>query len=186
MQFEIRPSKIRKARIVLAILGALALVVLFGFILFTFVVEGIRPQLQFVNPSNGHTYLMLEPCVWCKAEEKAVSLGGHLVTINDTEENQWICDTVLHNPDNILANAFDRLGTQIHIGYYKNENGAWRWINGEISDYVNWGPGEPNNVNGPEDWGTIFTDDEDGHFGQWNDSSDGWRRALIEIPKPEQ
>ena len=42
---------------------------------------------------NAHTYYLLEAGSWTESEATAVSLGGHLATINDAAENQWIVDT---------------------------------------------------------------------------------------------
>jgi hypothetical protein len=43
---------------------------------------------------NGHVYYLLNRTnTWQEAENGALSLGGHLVTINDSEENDWILAT---------------------------------------------------------------------------------------------
>jgi hypothetical protein len=39
------------------------------------------------NPANNHQYYLLEPACWTNAENTAVSLGGHLVSIDDEAEN---------------------------------------------------------------------------------------------------
>ena len=46
-----------------------------------------------VNPANGHSYYFLSQNTWTGAEAEAVTLGGHLVTINNAAENQWVDDT---------------------------------------------------------------------------------------------
>jgi hypothetical protein len=51
-----------------------------------------------VNPANGHTYHLLSAddgsgLTWAASEAYAVSLGGHLTTINDNAENGWVFDT---------------------------------------------------------------------------------------------
>jgi len=43
------------------------------------------------NPANNHQYYLLEPACWTNAENTAVSLGGHLVSIDDEAENSWVC-----------------------------------------------------------------------------------------------
>ncbi len=108
------------------------------------------------NPANGHTYYLLAPTNWPAAEAAAVSLGGHLVTINDAEENTWV------------FNNFSTFGGGDHplwIGLTDQETeGEWRWISGERATYRNWAPGEPNSGGG-------FFPDED-HVLMWNPSSD--------------
>ncbi len=42
------------------------------------------------NPANGHDYYLLEASTWTAAETEAVSLDGHLATINDAAEHDWI------------------------------------------------------------------------------------------------
>ena len=43
-----------------------------------------------VNPSNGHTYYLLSKNTLSNAEAEAVSLGGHLVTIRNAGEQEWV------------------------------------------------------------------------------------------------
>src|SRR5437867_3069965 len=46
-----------------------------------------------VNPANGHMYYRLTQSTWTAAESEAVGLGGHLATINDANENEWVAST---------------------------------------------------------------------------------------------
>jgi len=46
-----------------------------------------------VWPENGHTYHLLELATWSDSEAEAVALGGHLATINDQAEQDWIWNT---------------------------------------------------------------------------------------------
>ncbi len=63
-----------------------------------------RPEDWQHNPANGHEYLWSgqDGRSWAEAEAAAVSLGGHLVTVNDEAEMDWlVADTrggLLHRP----------------------------------------------------------------------------------------
>ncbi len=46
-----------------------------------------------LNPANGHIYYLLSQNTWSNAEAEAVSLGGHLATIRNAAENQWVYST---------------------------------------------------------------------------------------------
>lgn len=92
------------------------------------------------NPNNGHTYYLIggpagEPITWSEAEAQAVSLGGHLVTINDANENGWVTSTVTST-------------NEVWIGLTDQANeGTFAWASGEPVTYTNWNGGEPNNDN---------------------------------------
>src|SRR5438093_420276 len=46
-----------------------------------------------VNPANGHTYVLLDSATWTVSETEAVSLGGHLATIRNRAEQDWVFQT---------------------------------------------------------------------------------------------
>jgi hypothetical protein len=111
------------------------------------------------NPANGHDYYLLTSQTWTESEAEAVSLGGHLVTINDAAEDAWVYDT------------FSEPFRKLWIGLNDVEvEGTFVWSSGEAVAYTNWAPGEPNNNAGGtgEDWVLIRS----GFFGparKWND-----------------
>lgn len=106
------------------------------------------------NSVNGHLYYLLTTNTWTGAEAEAVSLGGHLVTINDTNENHWVCTNFL-----LYAGA----ARTLWIGLFQPSGsvepaGGWRWASGESVTFTNWIPGEPNNNSsqGPQNWAMIW------------------------------
>ena len=116
------------------------------------------------NTANGHWYYLLEGTYWTNAEAQAVSLGGHLVTINDAAENAWV------------LNTFGNIGgvpRQLHIGLTdEGHEGNWVWISGEPAAYRNWAPGEPNNGNGYfpyENYSMMHAPGSGWPEGSWND-----------------
>lgn len=139
---------------------------------------------------NGHTYYLLAPAAWSDSEAEAVSLGGHLATINDQAEHDWVWNTFVSfippNPPATLGNG------GLWIGYTDSEvfgtsEGDWVWVSGESSSYTNWYPGEPNNApgNDPSAGGEDFAFLWVVNNGQWldanNTGSGNWVSGVVEV-----
>ena len=105
---------------------------------------------------------------WVEAEAEAISKGGHLVTVNDRAEENW------------LRNTFGKTqGFWIGINDAGQE-GKFEWANGEAVTYTNWAPGEPNDAGGDQDYGWLNY----GSSRQWDDNFSGAvLRGIIEIDK---
>ncbi len=91
-----------------------------------------------VNPANGHTYYLLAPELWTEADAEAVSLGGHLVAINDQAEEDWVFGTFGYQ--NGVPNAL-WIGLMSTVG----PTGPFGWTDGESVNYSHWDVGEPSN-----------------------------------------
>ncbi len=90
---------------------------------------------------NSSFYISVDGPSWEEAEEKAVELGGHLVTINDSSENEWLVSQYYGSGK--LSETLNN--KNVWIGYTdKNTEGTWEWISGESVDYINWASDEPN------------------------------------------
>lgn len=118
------------------------------------------------NLYQGHSYKVLRNCgTWANCEKEAVSLGAHLVTINDQAETEWLVATFG--------------GTeQYWIGYNdRGKEGTWVWAGGGQSSYTSWANGEPSNSGSGEDCAmTNWTAP-----GLWNDGTcSDLRSAIIE------
>ena len=111
------------------------------------------------NGANGHTYYLLSANTWMASEAEAQGLGGHLVTINDAAENQWVVSTFYP-----LA-GFDKT---LWIGLNDAANqGHFVWASAEPVTYTNWYPGGPSNGSG-EDYGAMFRSVFAPLNGTWN------------------
>ena len=61
-------------------------------------------------------YTLVGGGTWTEVEDLSIALGGNLVAINDSEENQWLHDNDLHG----------------WIGFTDVETeGDWKWSNGD-------------------------------------------------------
>ena len=88
------------------------------------------------NPQTHHWYCLLSASTWTEAELEAVRLGGHLVTIENREENDWVLRTFGNfggSPKMIWLGLTDPTG-----------RAQWTWVStGKRPDFWNWAPGEP-------------------------------------------
>jgi hypothetical protein len=117
---------------------------------------------------GGHTYaLTSQPAWWTNAEAEAVTQGGHLVSIDGAAEESWLQTT---------------FGTgYLWIGFTDQvTEGVWLWTSGAPTNYINWTPGEPNNL-GDEDYAVMNWSGV-----KWNDLSNAYEYyGVIEVaPAP--
>ena len=113
------------------------------------------PSTCKVNPANGHLYCLTpKGLTWPEAESYAVGLGGHLVAVNDQQEQEWLVQTF----------GGDKW---MWIGFTDSaEEGIWIWSNGDSVTYTNWYPGEPNDMwSCGEDYAVMNWESP----GYWND-----------------
>ncbi|KAM4636658.1 pulmonary surfactant-associated protein D-like [Discoglossus pictus] len=97
-----------------------------------------------------------------EAKEACSKAGGQLASPRNAEENQAVLAIVLQQ------NKIAYLG----INDVQNE-GTFRYPNGELIGYSNWKAGEPNNANRVEDCVEMYTS------GQWNDKNCEEKRMII-------
>ncbi len=116
---------------------------------------------------NGSQYLLLNDYTsWENAQAAAQQLGGHLVTINDAAEDQWLKQT-FGQDEGFWMGLSDRAS-----------EGNFQWASGEAVTYTNWAPGEPNDWQGSQDYGRLNY----GNNKQWDDDNFASNyRGLVEI-----
>src|SRR5262245_38513612 len=82
---------------------------------------------------NGHTYYLLSTSSWTDAEAAAIGLGGHLVTINDAAENNFLVNQWASGPNE----------RSLWIGFNDAAvEGTFVWSSGQPVTYTNWNGGE--------------------------------------------
>jgi len=104
----------------------------------------------------GHQYAYItHPMTWIKARDYCAALGGHLVTIRNQEEQDFVAS---------LPGKLDK-NNRVWIGLSDEDlNGTWEWVNGEAVQFTNWGEGLPDNLTGDQKYAEM------GYAGpKWND-----------------
>jgi lectin-like protein/PEP-CTERM motif-containing protein len=116
---------------------------------------------------NGHTYFLISDDqlgnTWDSAEAFAITLGGHLVHINDAAENDFVLHTLLPLAPDTSWGLFIGLSDTV-------TDGVFQWIDdgSVVLGYSNWAPGEPNGA-GHENWVMMWSG-VIGPAGTWNDT----------------
>jgi len=105
------------------------------------------PDTTYTDPETGHTYQLfdLTGMTWQEAKEYCESLGGYLATIT-SEQEEAIIEELIANGQ--LTNYW--LGATDEV-----TEGVWRWVTGEIWNYINWDIDAPDN---DTYWGTDGED----------------------------
>ena len=135
-----------------------------------------------INPANGHGYRRTSARYWgasdraperthpdwWDAKDEAESMGGHLVSVNDAQENAWLA--AAFGPDRFWI-GFTDWGSE----------GTFYWINGDPVTYTNWGGGQPDDAHaGGED--SVHSNRFNDGSGVWNDL--GARGNSPAVPEP--
>lgn len=146
------------------------------------IAEVSRPSAVF-NPATGHWYELLDPATWTEAEANAVALGqsygqgysGHLVTINNQEEQDWLVTTFGSG--------------RAWIGYNDvQQEDNWVWTSGENPEYENWVVigGQPDGDT-VENWAVMNWDPGSTAWNDWGPTKPDYHdtRGIAEIvPEP--
>lgn len=125
---------------------------------------GTQARVLSTASYKSHVYHLLEEADWYVSEAKAIRLGGHLVTINDEDENTWILNT-------FGQMARTQGGNGLWLGLNNTETETqWMWTSGEPTTFLNWQPGEPQNNLPSEDFASMILSDPTGSgfiAGRW-------------------
>ncbi len=115
------------------------------------------------NPANGHNYYLTSPATWTDAEAFAVSMGAHLATVRNGQEDAWLFSTFTAMPG----------VSKVWLGLNDaQQEGNFVWSSAETATYRNWAPGEPNDTGGWEDYVQYFPKGGGVYEGLWNDAPD--------------
>jgi len=77
-------------------------------------------------------YVIVEGPTWEEAEANAVKLGGHLVTINDAEENEWITESF-----GVRGTHYSKGAWKLWIGLKSiNDGEGLAWVSGDDTEFT--------------------------------------------------
>ncbi|MEI2726393.1 MAG: lectin-like protein [Verrucomicrobiota bacterium] len=133
----------------------------------------------FTNTANGRLYALLSPATWTWSERAATELGGHLATLRNQVEQDWVYNTFA---------SYGGVNRFLWIGLNDvATEGRFVWSGGEPVNFTYWATGEPNNALTGEDFVTLYQPGNT-QAGRWNDWServfDGSRsfNGVVELP----
>ena len=90
-------------------------------------------------PANNHDYILLTASDWSSADRQARALGGHLVTINDAAEQNWIYASFANyggQPRHLWIGLYDANRHRDATNRLARME-EFFWISGEDSTYRN-------------------------------------------------
>jgi len=127
-----------------------------------------------VNPANGHAYKKIRCRSLKDAKDRATDEGAYLVTINDEAEQKWL--------SGLFGNHLYWIGLSD-----AEKEGEWRWQNGELPTYTNWGSKHsfPRSTLSPEEMDSAIMTFVNG---QWHTVGPGdmlWRSTKMAILEKE-
>ena len=103
--------------------------------------DGPKPPAT-ATAHAGHHYQVYDPVdevSWQKGRDACSKLGGHLATIGDVDEAEFIAK--LADERYLFLGASD-----------VTDEGTWVWVDGTRWGYTRWLKGQPNDYGGSEDY----------------------------------
>ena len=160
--------------------------------------KAVPVEWPVANGGNGHSYevvLVSGGIDWESANVAAIEAGGYLATITSAEENVFVHNLAVSNPD--FWGDSGNYGPNIYgpwLGGFQPEGspeptGGWEWVTGELFNYTNWTIHEPDNGSGGIENRLHFWDARTPlpYAPTWNDisSDSGLNSYVVEyIPEP--
>ena len=130
----------------------------------TFVLDLERDEVEAVQKFRDHYYLVVERrMTYEHAREWAKKHGGHLTSIADRAENEFVV-------------GMAKLTLKEHIwigGSDEVREGVWAWEDGSPWRFTNWDTNEPNNAKRHENRASIAGS------GRWNDVPPFWKLRFV-------
>lgn len=110
-----------------------------------------------IKEYNNHVYYRFDSSLnWKEAKAYCELLGGHLVTISDQKENDFVANLISSGTKNMYW-----------IGLYDAaKNKKYKWITGESTGYFNWADTQPDCYQEIEFYGEMYRES-----GTWNDNA---------------
>ena len=114
------------------------------------------------NPATKHVYAITDSNqTWIASEAEAAGAGGHLVAVGDAAENTWVLGNYgtyhwIGFTDDTAYGGTEWGDTSGQLYPPAGDRGkGWVWTSGDAVTYQNWGPNEPNNSGGAENYCQI-------------------------------
>jgi serine/threonine protein kinase len=132
-------------------------------------------QLRRIIPSNlaefeGHYYKIIDtPMTWHLAKEYCEKMGGHLVQIESTGEQEFVKKLAGNN-----VNAYYYID-----GTDEAKESDWRFSDGRSIKFANWLSGEPSNKTAKFNWEEHYVVMLVGKECKWNDCSGAFTAQFI-------
>ena len=129
----------------------------------TAAIKALRSYELRYGSFRGNLYLaVLATMDWNSARGWAEIAEGHLVTLSDQDENEFVFELFARDVRFIHVGVKGMDVNGPWIGLFqpagsREPGGGWMWITGESLRYKNWNNGEPNNFEGDDNSGVFYS-----------------------------